>query len=690
MTITTEDTVVVSTVTLDVAIPLPFPVYSREEVQVYTHEGSLALLNVDYEVQLTPPAYSTASVIPKAGLVAKAEGENVVILRILPLTQTLTVFAANQILGPMVQLALDRAAARDQQLDEKLSRSILRPITETDMTPWELPPAAERANKALGFDEDGKIIAVSDITNLAQLEEALDDIAASVVAAAGSASSASTSAGTATTKATEAALAANAAADSATDAAEILVDIQDFVSGLGSFTRRKLGPLTPGQTVINVPGGFANAATMMVFFDAALLDLGGEYTAATPTITLAEPATGGEEITLIEFLAVSITDALIKTQNLADLTDKKTARTNMELTKVQNVANANAAIAAGTRVVYTTVALTAARTFTLPAANAYNEGETLDFFDIANGVTASNTAIFNRAGTDTINGATSVTVNTPRGGIRLVSDGVSKWSFAVQTAPVATNGVLIGSTTLWNGPRLPAQYLWEDGVAVSRTTYSALFDAITLVTTGSTTASNTTISSVVEDLRGLGLEGALLEGAGITAGTKIVSITANTIVMDTVAPSTVAAGAIRILPHGVGNGTTTFNKPDGKGRGSIGRDDMGGTPATRVTATGTGNPGLDGTRLGNAGGVDRHVLLAAQMPQHSHTVNDPGHVHGVQGGGGAVGSGTFGPAAQGSSGYTWNSNIATTGITLGDAGSNEAHTNLQPSIVRNTIIFAGA
>lgn len=689
MTITTEDTVVVSTVTLDVAIPLPFPVHSREEVQVYTHEGSLALLNVDYEVQLTPPAYSTASVIPKAGLVAKAESENVVILRILPLTQPTQVYSANQILGPALQQALDRAVMRDQQLEEKLSRSILRPITETDMTPWELPPAAERANKALGFDEDGKIIAVSDITNLAQLEEALDDIAAAVVAAAGSASSASTSAGTATTKANDATLAANAAADSATDAADILEDIQDFVAGLGSFTRRKLGPLTAGQTVINVPGGFSNAATMMVFFDSALLDLGGEYTAVTPTITLTEPAAGGEEITLIEFLAVSITDALIKTQNLADLTDKKTARLNMELTKVQHVADANAAIAAGTRVVYTSAAFTAARAFTLPAASAYNEGENIRVYDLVGAIAGANLMTLNRSGSDTINGATSVTISATRGGIELSSNGVDKWSFAVQTAPVATNGVLIGSSVLWNGPRLPAQYMWEDGAAVSRTTYSDLFAAITLVTIGTTTASNTSITGVVEDLRGLGLEGAPLEGAGISPGTKIASITATTIVMDTISPSSVAAGAIRILPHGVGNGTTTFNKPDGRGRASIGRDDMGGTPATRVTATGTGNPGLDGTRLGNAAGVDRHILLAAQMPLHSHNVNDPGHKHQINGGGGAVGSGTFGPAAQGSSGYTWDATNSFTGITIDNAGSDQAHPNLQPSLVRNTIVFAG-
>lgn len=61
--------------------------------------------------------------------------------------------------------------------------------------------------------------------------------------------------------------------------------------------------------------------------------------------------------------------------------------------------------------------------------------------------------------------------------------------------------------------------------------------------------------------------------------------------------------------YGAGNGSTTFNVPDLRGRVVAGEDDMGGTAANRLTA---GNSGITGTTLGAAGGDER-------LHQHSHT-----------------------------------------------------------------------
>ena len=71
--------------------------------------------------------------------------------------------------------------------------------------------------------------------------------------------------------------------------------------------------------------------------------------------------------------------------------------------------------------------------------------------------------------------------------------------------------------------------------------------------------------------------------------------------------------------HGVGDGTTTFNLPDYRGRVGAGQDDMGGTSADRLTAAASG---IDGDALGATGGSE---LLHA----HTHTVTDPGHVHSI-------------------------------------------------------------
>lgn len=120
---------------------------------------------------------------------------------------------------------------------------------------------------------------------------------------------------------------------------------------------------------------------------------------------------------------------------------------------------------------------------------------------------------------------------------------------------------------------------------------------------------------------------------------------------------------------GTGNGSTTFNVPDMRGRVPAGKDDMGGTAAGRLTNSGTGNPGLNGATLGAAGGTDRHTLTTAQMPAHTHSVT------------GAAAT-TFGGSEQkatieGSTGAP---------ATAASQGSGQAHPIIQPTIVLNSII----
>jgi microcystin-dependent protein len=60
------------------------------------------------------------------------------------------------------------------------------------------------------------------------------------------------------------------------------------------------------------------------------------------------------------------------------------------------------------------------------------------------------------------------------------------------------------------------------------------------------------------------------------------------------------------VAHGVGDGSTTFNVPDMRGRASIG--------------TGTG-AGLTTRALGDSGGEETHVLTIPEMPAHTHALN---------------------------------------------------------------------
>lgn len=165
---------------------------------------------------------------------------------------------------------------------------------------------------------------------------------------------------------------------------------------------------------------------------------------------------------------------------------------------------------------------------------------------------------------------------------------------------------------------------------------------------------------------------------------------------------------------GAGDGSTTFNVPDLRGRVVAGKDNMGGTSANRLAAQ------VQGATLGATGGAESHTLTISQIPAHNHGVSDPTHTHGVydpthahsvydpghshsyntistsNGQGSAVGtannhyststsaSGTgigIYAAATGISIYG-----AGTGITTQNNGSGLAHNNTQPTIVLNQII----
>ena len=128
---------------------------------------------------------------------------------------------------------------------------------------------------------------------------------------------------------------------------------------------------------------------------------------------------------------------------------------------------------------------------------------------------------------------------------------------------------------------------------------------------------------------------------------------------------------------GSGDGSTTFNVPDLRGRGVFGQDNMGGSAASRITVAG-GN--FDGTVLGGAGGTQNHTLTTAEMPVHNHSVTDPGHAHTYNTPNydhpTSLTSGFNAPA--GNTGSFTGS--ATTGISIQNAGSGAAHAIMNPAM----------
>lgn len=136
---------------------------------------------------------------------------------------------------------------------------------------------------------------------------------------------------------------------------------------------------------------------------------------------------------------------------------------------------------------------------------------------------------------------------------------------------------------------------------------------------------------------------------------------------------------------GVGDGSTTFNVPDLRGRVTIGKDNMGGSAANRITAAGSG---ITGTTLGSSGGLETHTLVTAELASHTHTVNDPGHTHNYDKPSNRVSNFT---SSTSYCDFTFNNiatSSATTGITNQNTGSGTAFSVTQPGIIVNKMIYA--
>jgi len=138
--------------------------------------------------------------------------------------------------------------------------------------------------------------------------------------------------------------------------------------------------------------------------------------------------------------------------------------------------------------------------------------------------------------------------------------------------------------------------------------------------------------------------------------------------------------------YGSGDGSTTFNVPDLRGRTLAGKDDMGGSAASRLTSS---HFGTSAATLGAVGGSQSHTLIAVELPANipnsavtTTSVTPTGtFVAGTTSGTLGAG-GTTVPVGNTNPAYTA---ASSTTVTINASGGT-AHAIVQPTIICNYII----
>lgn len=203
----------------------------------------------------------------------------------------------------------------------------------------------------------------------------------------------------------------------------------------------------------------------------------------------------------------------------------------------------------------------------------------------------------------------------------------------------------------------PTGWLLCYGQAVSRSTYATLFAAISVSQSGNRTNGSPIIDTLA-DTTGFAV-GMPVSGTGIPAATTILTVDSSTQITLSANATSSGTATVVVAPFGIGDGTATFEVPDLRGRALIGRDDMGGAAASRVTS---GTSGIAATRVGAAGGLQ--TLMA-----HTHTV------------------GTRASMTAGTTDSIMIGNAAANAThTSSSTGTGSSHGNMQPSAVVNWMI----
>jgi len=322
---------------------------------------------------------------------------------------------------------------------------------------------------------------------------------------------------------------------------------------------------------------------------------------------------------------------------------------------------------------YTTISIGSAATVNLTANDGADDQSRSAFLEIKGSIGTVATSIFlvipNKSKSYSIlnkvsaNAASNVVIMRVAG-----SAGVTLSRSSTQFQHVVCDGTSV---------RNVAQS--EPTFSTLEVTGAATFDSTVTVSGASsyvgaaTFYSTVTVSGAAVFKSNVSIGGTLTGGGAIPSGTLLpyAGATAPTGYLlsfgQAISRSTYAALFSAIsTTYGVGDGSSTFNVPDLRGRAVAGQDDMGGPSADRLTDQAGG---VNGDTLGDTGGLETHTLTVAQLAAHTHSITPMRQ---------------DAPRVGGGSANVYDAYDGT--ITTSSTGSDGAHNNVQPTIILNYII----
>lgn len=136
--------------------------------------------------------------------------------------------------------------------------------------------------------------------------------------------------------------------------------------------------------------------------------------------------------------------------------------------------------------------------------------------------------------------------------------------------------------------------------------------------------------------------------------------------------------------YGPGDGSTTFNVPDLRGRFMAGYDPGNSTGRLNIPVPN----GITAAALSNVGGQQDHSLTQGELPNYNLPYSDPGHAHLSATpsplGGGSLYTNGSGPINSGSNGAS--TSVSGVGITINSGGGNQLMNLVPPAIIVQYII----